>query len=154
VGAHSGSNVLAPTNFNGTNDVAFTGGFFSFGVQTAGGNSANALSRIGFATNPLGTAATTPNIHVLHSDGSDTDGFLGKIGIATQVQPGDFFAIAFDKPIIQEVEYVPVGHGTIDDVVYARDNKLAFFVPEPGSWAMLACGLGLLSLLRGWRRRV
>jgi hypothetical protein len=152
-GAHSGTNVLAPTNFNGTNDVAFAGGFFSFGVQTAGGNSANALSRIGFATNPLGTAATTPNIHVLRSDGSDEGNFLSTIGITTKVQPGDFFAIAFDKSIIQEVEYVPVPHATIDDVVYARDGQVSF-VPEPGSWAMLACGLGLLSLLRGWRRSV
>src|SRR5690242_12576431 len=152
-GAHSGTNVLAPTDFNGTNTVAFTGGFFSFGVQTAGGNSANTLSRIGFATNPLGSAATTPNIHVLHSNGTDTDQFLNTLGIKTKIQPGDFFAIAFDKPIIQEVEYVPGGHGTIDDVVYARDNKVAF-VPEPSSWAMFIGGIGLLFLLRGRKRSV
>jgi hypothetical protein len=160
-GAHSGTNVLAPTDFNGTNTVAFIGGFFSFGVQTAGGNSANTLSRIGFATNPLMAAANAPNIHVLHSDGvTDQDQFLTTLGITTKIQPGDFFAIAFDKPIIQEVEFVPglapgatVGHGTIDDVVYARDNKVAF-VPEPASWAMLAGGIGLLLLLRGRKRLV
>jgi hypothetical protein len=106
-------------------------------------------------------AANAPNIHVLHSDGvTDQDQFLTTLGITTKIQPGDFFALAFDKPIIQEVEFVPglapgatVGHGTIDDVVYARDNKVAF-VPEPASWAMLAGGIGLLFLLRGRKRLV
>jgi len=146
-GAHSGTHVLAPSDFEGT-EAKFTGGFFSFGVQTANGQSANALSRIGWWTNPLmSAAATTPNIHLLDNTGVDHGNFLvDTLGITTKVQPGDFFAIAFDKPILQEAEFVVVDHATIDDVVYARDNSVAF-VPEPSSWLLLASGMGLLMVL-------
>jgi hypothetical protein len=54
-------------------------------------------------------------------------------GITFNIQPGDFVAIAFDKPIIQEVEFATApDHNTLDDVVYAGDNNLVFSaVPEP-----------------------
>ena len=56
------------------------------------------------------------------------------------IQPGEFFAVAFDKPIIQEAEFaVAPDHYTLDDVVYARDNKIVFApIPEPTTWLMLA----------------
>jgi len=157
-GAHSPTNVLAVTNFDNLpdfTDVKFSGGFQSFGVQAAGaGNSGNLLSRIGFFSNPLMSApATTPNVHLRHSDGSDASNFLADpsgLNFTTKMQGGDFFAVAFDKPIIQEIEFVPVDHGTIDDVVYARDNSIAF-VPEPQTWAIFIGGALLLGLLRIWK---
>jgi hypothetical protein len=144
-GAHSGSNVLAPSDF-GLTDVKFSESFFSFGVQ-----SADKFSRIGWWTNPLmSTAAGTPNVHAVHSGNVDDDAFLQDLGISVGIQPGDFFAIAFDKPIIQEVEFATAkDHYTLDDVVYSRDNKVTFgVVPEPSSWMLLTAGLGLLFLRR------
>ena len=44
----------------------------------------------------------------------------------------------------------PVNHATIDDVVYARDNNIAF-VPEPSTWLLTGSGIALL--LPGARRR-
>jgi len=150
-GAHSGNLVLGPSDFEGTQVKLESGGFFSFGVQTLG-SSEKALSRIGFWTNTQTTGeATIPNIHVMSSTG-DVDNFLVQAGIVSanaKLPPGDFFALALDASIIQEVEFVPADHATIDDVVYARDKKVAFgVVPEPSSWLLLASGLGGLLLIR------
>jgi hypothetical protein len=140
-GAHSGTHVLAPADPTGA-ELQFNG-FLSFGVPTA-----DKFSRIGFWTNPLwtpGQLPLIPNIHVVNGTGQDDDNFLVDSSINVSVQPGDFFAVAFDQPIIQEVEFVPGNHATLDDVVFARDNKVAFtVVPEPSMALLLAAGLGML----------
>jgi PEP-CTERM motif len=149
-GAHSGSHVLAPSDFSAAT-VQFSNSFFSFGVPTA-----DKFSRIGWWTNPLmSTAAGTPNIHVVDSAGMDDDNILADNGIAVSIQPGEFFAVSFDKPIIQEAEFaVAPDHYTLDDVVYARDNKIVFApIPEPSTWLMLAAGVALLFVRWGLKRK-
>lgn len=149
-GAHSGTHVLAPSDF-GAATVQFSNSFFSFGVPTA-----DKFSRIGWWTNPLmSSAAGTPNIHVVDSAGMNHDNFLVNSGITAGIQPGEFFALAFDQPILQEVEFaVAPDHYTLDDVVFARDNKIVFApIPEPSSWLMLVAGAALMLVRRGVVRR-
>jgi hypothetical protein len=137
-GAHSGTNVLAPTaQGDPTNPIDFNG-FFSVNFD-----SSTPISRFGWWSNPNGGKVPfAPHINTFDSGGMLTD--LSS-GISFTANPGDFVAFAFDKSVIDEVELFQTGPETLDDFVYARDNALPIggsttATPEPVSAALLILG--------------
>jgi hypothetical protein len=150
-GAHSGTNVLAPTALGDpATPLAFTG-FISI-------NFANdqPISRFGWWTNPQGgNVAFAPHINTFDSSNSLVD--LSS-GITFTAAPGEFVAFAFSSSVIKEVELFQTGPMTVDDFTFARDNALPFggasTVPEPGSAFLLlaATAIGLPAIRRAIRK--
>jgi hypothetical protein len=149
-GAHSGSNVLAPTaqgdpasplDFNGFISINFPGD--------------QPISRFGWWTNPQGgNVAFPPHMNTFDASNSLVD---LSTGITFTASPGDFVAFAFDSSVIKEVELFQGGPMTVDDFTFARDNALPFgssSVPEPSSANLLlaAAALGLVLLPKAIRK--
>jgi len=138
-GAHSGTNVLAPTaQGDPAMPLAFNG-FISI-------NFANdqPISRFGWWTNPQGGNVTfAPHINTFDSSNTLVD---LSTGITFTAAPGEFVAFAFSSSVVKEVELFQTGPMTVDDFTFARDNALPFgaasTVPEPGSaYLLLAAGV-------------
>ncbi|MFL6417129.1 MAG: hypothetical protein ACJ74Y_15815 [Bryobacteraceae bacterium] len=138
-GAHSGTDVLAPTaQGDPAMPLAFNG-FISI-------NFANdqPISRFGWWTNPQGGNVTfAPHINTFDSSNMLVD---LSTGITFTAAPGQFVAFAFSSSVIKEVELFQTGPMTVDDFTFARDNALPFgatsTVPEPGpAYLLLAAGV-------------
>jgi len=141
-GAHSGTNVLAPTAQGDPTSPLDFNGFIS--INFAGDQP---ISRFGWRTNPQGGNVVFPP-HMNTFDSSNTLVNLSS-GIAFTASPREFVAFAFDATVIKEVELFQGGPMTVDDFTFASDNKLPFgvsSVPEPSSSCLMlaAAGLGLL----------
>ena len=151
-GAHSGSNVLAPTAQGDPNSPLDFGGFIS--INFAGNQP---ISRFGWWTNPQGgNVAFPPHINTFDASNSLVD--LSS-GITFTAPPGSFVAFAFDSSVIKEVELFQGGPMTVDDFAFARDNVLPFgggssSVPEPGSVYLLltAAAFGLPAIRKAIRK--
>jgi hypothetical protein len=150
-GAHSGSNVLAPTAQGDPDSPLDFGGFISINFA---GNSP--ISRFGWWTNPQGgNVAFPPHINTFDASNTLTD--LSS-GITFTASPGDFVAFAFDKSVIKEVELFQGGKMTVDDFTFASDNALPFgassSVPEPSSASLMlaAAALGLSAVRKAIRK--
>ncbi|MFL6448295.1 MAG: hypothetical protein ACJ746_11480 [Bryobacteraceae bacterium] len=133
-GAHSGTNVLAPTAQGDPASPLDFGGFIS--INFAGDQP---ISRFGWWTNPQGgNVAFPPHINTFDASNSLVDLSSGITFTATR---GDFVAFAFSSSVIKEVELFQGGPMTVDDFTFARDNALPFgassTVPEPGSGYLL-----------------
>ena len=149
-GAHSGSNVLAPTAQGDPASPLDFGGFISINFPGA-----QPISRFGWWTNPQGGNVAFPP-HMNTFDASDSLVDLSS-GITFTALPGDFVAFAFDSSVIKEVELFQGGPMTVDDFTFARDNTLPFgtsSVPEPGSAYLLlaAAALGLPAIRKAIRK--
>jgi hypothetical protein len=141
-GAHSGTNVLAPTAQGDPALPLDFGGFISINFA-----SNEPISRFGWWTNPQGgTVAFPPHMNTFDAGNNLID--LSS-GITFTASPGDFVAFALDASVIKEVELFQGAPMTVDDFTFASDNKLPFggssSVPEPGSASLLliAATLGL-----------
>jgi len=150
-GAHSGTNVLAPTaQGDPTSPLEFSG-FIS--INFAGDQP---ISRFGWWTNPQGGNVTFPP-HINTFDASNSLVDLSS-GISFTATRGDFVAFAFSSSVIKEVELFQGGPMTVDDFTFARDNALPFggasSVPEPGSAYLLlaAAAIGLPAILKAIRK--
>ncbi len=149
-GAHSGSNVLAPTAQGDPASPLDFGGFISINFPGA-----QPISRFGWWTNPQGgNVAFPPHMNTFDASNSLVD--LSS-GITFTALPGDFVAFAFDSSVIKEVELFQGGPMTVDDFTFARDNTLPFgtsSVPEPGSAYLLlaAAALGLPAIRKAIRK--
>jgi hypothetical protein len=144
-GAHSGSNVLAPTAQGDPTSPLDFGGFISINFP---GN--QPISRFGWWTNPQGgNVAFPPHINTFDASNMLVD--LSS-GISFTASPGEFVAFAFDASVIKEVELFQAAPMTVDDFTFARDNALPFgtsSVPEPGSgYLLLAAAAFGLSAIR------
>lgn len=144
-GAHSGKNVLGPTAQGDPATPLDFNGFISINFQLA-----EPISRFGWWTNPQGGNVNfAPHLNAIDSGGNLVD---LSATISFTASPGEFVAFAFSQSVLNEVELFQTGPMTVDDFVYARDNKLPFgtttTVPEPGSWAFLALGISSLSIAR------
>jgi hypothetical protein len=133
-GAHSGTNVLAPTAQGDPTSPLDFGGFISINFP---GN--QPISRFGWWTNPQGgNVAFPPHMNTFDASNSLVD--LSS-GITFTASPRDFVAFAFSASVIKEVELFQGGPMTVDDFTFARDNTLPFggssTVPEPGSIYLL-----------------
>jgi hypothetical protein len=146
-GAHSGKNVLGPTaQGDPTQPLDFQNGFISVDFPLA-----QPISRFGWWTNPQGgKVAFPPHLNTFDAGGNMVD--LSS-GLSFTGDPGDFVAFAFDSNVINEAELFQTGPMTIDDFVYARDNKLPFggtttTTPEPGTLTVMLLGLGGMGIRR------
>jgi len=143
-GAHSGKNVLGPTAQGDPDTPLDFNGFISINFPLA-----QPISRFGWWTNPQGGNVNfAPHLNALDSGGNLVD---LSAGISFKASPGEFVAFAFSQSVLNEVELFQTGPMTVDDFVYARDNKLPFgttVVPEPGSWVLLALGGSSLTIAR------
>jgi hypothetical protein len=142
-GAHSGSNVLAPTAQGDPAMPLDFNGFISINFA-----SNQPISRFGWWTNPQGgNVGFAPHINTF--DASNTLVDLST-GITFTAAPGEFVAFAFSSSVIREVELFQTGPMTVDDFTFARDNSLPFggasTVPEPGSVYLLLAAAGTLGL--------
>jgi PEP-CTERM motif len=141
-GAHSGSNVLAPTAQGDPTSPLDFNGFISINFPGD-----QPISRFGWWTNPQGGNVAFPP----HMNTFDASNMLVDLstGISFTASPGEFVAFAFDSSVVKEVELFQGGPMTVDDFTFARDNKLPFgnpsSVPEPSSAYLLlaAAGVGL-----------
>jgi len=151
-GAHSGSNVLAPTAQGDPNLPLDFGGFIS--INFAGNQP---ISRFGWWTNPQGgNVAFAPHINTFDASNSLVD--LSS-GITFTAPAGSFVAFAFDASVIKEVELFQGGPMTVDNFAFARDNALPFgggssSVPEPRSVYLLltAAAFGLPAIRKAIRK--
>jgi hypothetical protein len=143
-GAHSGKNVLGPTAQGDPDTPLDFNGFISINFPLA-----QPISRFGWWTNPQGGNVNfAPHLNAIDSGGNLVD---LSAGISFKASPGEFVAFAFSQSVLNEVELFQTGPMTVDDFVYARDNKLPFgttVVPEPGSWILLALGVSALAIAR------
>jgi len=146
-GAHSGTNVLAPTAQGDPASPLDFNGFISINFAAD-----QPISRFGWWTNPQGgNVAFAPHINTF--DASNTLVDLSS-GITFTAPAGSFVAFAFNSSVIKEVELFQGGPMTVDDFTFARDNALPFggasTVPEPSSVYLLltAAVLGLPALSR------
>jgi len=141
-GAHSGKNVLGPTAQGDPDTPLDFNGFISINFPLA-----QPISRFGWWTNPQGGNVNfAPHLNAIDSGGNLVD---LSAGISFKASPGEFVAFAFSQSVLNEVELFQTGPMTVDDFVYARDNKLPFgttTVPEPGSWVLLALGGSSLAI--------
>jgi hypothetical protein len=144
-GAHSGKNVLGPTAQGDPTTPLDFNGFFSVNFPLL-----QPISRFGWWTNPDGGKVAFPP----HLNTFDSNGMLVDLsaGIAFTANPGDFVAFAFSSSVLNEVELFQGGPATMDDFVYARDNKLPIgastSVPEPAPWTLLAFGSTCIVIFR------
>lgn len=150
-GAHSGTNVLAPTAQGDPTSPLDFGGFISINFA---GNAP--ISRFGWWTNPQGgNVAFPPHMNTFDASNSLVD--LSS-GITFTASPGEFVAFAFDKSVIKEVELFQGGPMTVDDFTFASDNKLPFgassTVPEPSGYYLMlgAAVFGLVIARKAIRR--
>jgi hypothetical protein len=151
-GAHSGSDVLAPTTQGDPAMPLDLNGFIS--INFAGNQP---ISRFGWWTNPQGgNVAFAPHINTFDASNSLVD---LSTGITFTAAPGEFVAFAFSSSVIREVELFQTGPMTVDDFTFAQDNALPFggssAVPEPGSVYLLlaaASALGLPALRKAMRK--
>ena len=143
-GAHSGKNVLGPTAQGDPTTPLDFNGFISINFPLA-----QPISRFGWWTNPQGGNVNfAPHLNAIDSGGNLVD---LSAGISFTANPGEFVAFAFSQSVLNEVELFQTGPMTVDDFVYARDNKLPFgttVVPEPGSWGLLALGSSFLAIVK------
>jgi hypothetical protein len=150
-GAHSGTNVLAPTAQGDPAMPLDFNGFISINFA-----SNQPISRFGWWTNPQGgNVAFAPHINTFDASNSLVD---LSTGITFTAARGEFVAFAFNSSVIRSVELFQTGPMTVDDFTFARDNALPFggasTVPEPSSAYLLlaAAALGFPAVRRSMRK--
>jgi hypothetical protein len=160
VGPHSGQNVLGTSQTADETAWYPDQGFFSVGFDAT--NDPNAVrSRVGWWTHS--EIFALPTIHLRDSAGNNEQ--LSSNFVNFTANAGDFVFFAFDRPVIQEIEWAvmrtPVAF-LIDDFVHARDNALAFGqtgggtdVSEPATASLLGvAALLMLGAVRKFRHTV